>query len=65
MCEQHELDVKNRFKKVEAATEAIDFYIRNPKIFKILIQVLKWISIAAAILIAYAIGHSEIIEKLL
>ena len=49
---------EERFKKVEDATESITFYAKNPKALKV-------VGVAILIVIAYLVGHSELINKFL
>ena len=55
-CGQHKKEINERFKDVEESTETFNFFTKHPSF-------IKYIAVAILIVIAYILGHKEVINK--
>lgn len=55
-CEQRKKEISERFKDVEESTETFAFFTKHPSF-------IKYIAVAILIVIAYILGHKEILDK--
>ena len=55
-CGQHEKEINERFKDVGESTETFTFFTKHPSF-------IEYIAVAILIVIAYILGHKEVINK--